>query len=178
MPAEDKSPEAIIRRAELWGEVFKAKDRGEVVVVRVKREVRGGYVVSLPWEGLDGFLYSPRERFEEGAEVKARISQANYLTKEIKLRVAKDPEKIRKALEELKAHKEKGEPVRVRVRSAVKGGLLAEYKGVKVFIPEKQMPPVDNPKALIGQELPVVLLRVSKKNTVGSHKKALNSSRK
>ncbi len=178
MPAEDKSPEAIIRRAQLWEHVFRAKDRGEVLLVRVKREVRGGYVVSLPWEELEGFLYAPRERFEEGAEVKARISQANYLTKEIKLRVAKDPEKIKKALEELRGFKERGEPVKVRVRSAVKGGLLAEYKGVKVFIPERQMPQVENLRQFVGQELPVVLLRVSKKNTVGSHKRALNSSKK
>ena len=177
MPAEDRSPEAIIRRAQLWGEVFKAKDRGEVLVVKVKREVRGGYVVSLPWEGLEGFLYAPRERFEEGREVKARISQANYLTKEIKLRVAKDPEKVRRALEELKGYKERGEPVLVRVRSVVKGGLLAEYKGLKVFIPERQMPPSDDYRSFVGREIPVLLLRVSKKNTVGSHRKALNSSK-
>lgn len=170
---ESRSPESIMRRAQLWGEVFAAKDQGHVIKVHVMKPVRGGYMVELPW-GLTGFLHCYDRDLSEGHETKARITVADYVSKEIKLKPVRDSHEVAKTLEFLKEALSKGTVVTATVRSIVKGGFLVDIMGIKAFLPSSHTTIAESEaRDKLGDEIPVRLLKVSKKGSVVSHKKAM-----
>ncbi len=170
---ESRSPESIMRRAQLWGEVFAAKDQGQVIKVHVMKPVRGGYMVELPW-GLTGFLHCYDRELSEGHETEARITVADYVSKEIKLRPVRDSREVEKTLETLRQAMNTGRVINATVRSVVKGGLLVDIMGIKAFLPSSHTIIAESEaREMLGKELPVKLLKVSKKGSIVSHKKAL-----
>ncbi|MGC8894007.1 MAG: S1 RNA-binding domain-containing protein [candidate division WOR-3 bacterium] len=170
---ESRSPESIMRRAQLWGEVFAAKDQGQVIKVQVMKPVRGGYMVELPW-GLTGFLHCYDRDLAEGHETEARITVADYVSKEIKLRPVRDRNEVEKTLNILKEAMNNGSVINATLRSVVKGGLLVDIMGIKAFLPSSHTTiPESQARDMLGREIPVRLLKVSKKGSVVSHKKAL-----
>ena len=175
MPAKinEKNPEFIMRRAQLWGEVFAAKDKGQVLKVKVIKQVKGGYTVELPC-GLHGFLHCLDKTLVEGDEMEARITVADYVSKEIKLKRVRDRKETEQALELMRDAQKNKRVIHAILRSVVKGGFLVEIMGLKAFIPNSQSPLKDDEaKRMLGQKIPVRLLKVSKKSSVASHKKAL-----
>ncbi len=162
-----------MRRAQLWGEVFAAKDQGQVIKVHVMKPVRGGYMVELPW-GLTGFLHCYDRELSEGHETEARITVADYVSKEIKLRPVRDSREVEKTLETLRQAMNTGRVINATVRSVVKGGLLVDIMGIKAFLPSSHTIIAESEaREMLGKELPVKLLKVSKKGSIVSHKKAL-----
>ena len=174
---ESRSPESIMRRAQLWGEVFAAKDQGQVIKVHVMKPVRGGYMVELPW-GLTGFLHCYDRELAEGHETEARITVADYVSKEIKLKPVRDSREVEKTLDVLKEALGSGEVVTATLRSIVKGGLLVDIMGIKAFLPSSHTTIAESEaRDMLGREIPVKLLKVSKKGSVVSHKKAVEKER-
>lgn len=170
---ESRSPESIMRRAQLWGEVFAAKDQGQVIKVQVMKPVRGGYMVELPW-GLTGFLHCYDRELSEGHETEARITVADYVSKEIKLRPVRDNREIERTLETLKQAMNAGQVIDATLRSVVKGGLLVDIMGIKAFLPSSHTTIAESEaREMLGREIPVKLLKVSKKGSIVSHKKAI-----
>jgi len=172
----ERSPEHIMHRAQLWGEVFAAKDKGEVLTVQVVKPVRGGYMVQLPC-GLTGFLHCFDRGIAEGEELEARITVADYVSKEIKLKRIRDRQEMENTMEELRAALKDGRILMATVRSVVRGGMLVDIMGLKAFIPSSQTPLCEEEcKGMLGKELPVQMLKVSRKSSVASHKKALEAN--
>jgi|GEM_PF-1954395 ribosomal protein S1 len=170
---ESRSPESIMRRAQLWGEVFAAKDQGRVIKVQVVKPVRGGYMVELPW-GLTGFLHCYDRELPEGGETEARITVADYVSKEIKLKPVRDSKEVEKTLEALREAHRNGKVVKATLRSVVKGGMLVDIRGIKAFLPSSHTTIKESEaREMIGRELPVKLLKVSKKGSIVSHKQAI-----
>ncbi len=174
---ESRSPESIMRRAQLWGEVFAAKDQGQVIKVQVMKPVRGGYMVELPW-GLTGFLHCYDRELSEGHETEARITVADYVSKEIKLRPVRDSREVEKTLDTLKQAMNTGQVINATLRSVVKGGLLVDIMGIKAFLPSSHTTITENEaREMLGGEIPVRLLKVSKKGSIVSHKKAIEEGK-
>jgi len=170
---ENRSPESIMRRAQLWGEVFAAKDQGQVIKVQVKKQVRGGYMVELPW-GLTGFLHCYDRELPEGHETEARITVADYVSKEIKLKPVRDRREVENTLELLREALRSGRVIRATLRSVVKGGMLVDIMGIKAFLPSSHTTITEGEaREMLGRGIPVKLLKVSKKGTIVSHKQAL-----
>lgn len=168
MAKEDRSPEAIMRRAQLWGEVFRAKDQGQVLRVVVQERVRKGYLVALPWDDIKAFLPS-QEELPEGLELEARITAANYVTKEIRVKRVIPKEAIQEIMEELREAQRRGETVRVRLRSVVQNGALVEYKGIKAFVPQSKLGmSEEEARARIGEEFLARFIKVSKRGSVAA----------
>lgn len=170
---DSRSPESIMRRAQLWGEVFAAKDQGQVIKVQVMKPVRGGYMVELPW-GLTGFLHCYDRKLAEGHEAEARITVADYVSKEIKLKPIRDSREVEKTLDVLKEAMNSGDVITATIRSVVKGGILVDIMGIKAFMPSSHTTITESEaRDMLGREIPVKLLKVSKKGSIVSHKKAM-----
>ncbi|MEO0140963.1 MAG: S1 RNA-binding domain-containing protein [candidate division WOR-3 bacterium] len=170
---DNRSPESIMRRAQLWGEVFAAKDQGKVIKVQVMKPVRGGYMVELPW-GLVGFLHCYDRELPEGHETEARITVADYVSKEIKLKPIRDKGEVERALSALREAHAKGSVVKATLRSIVRGGFLVDIMGIKAFLPSSHTSITESEaRGILGKAIPVKLLKVSKKGSVVSHKKAI-----
>lgn len=111
-------------------------------------------------EGNEIYVYLERLEDREGKPVISK-KQADFL-----LRWDKIKEKY-----------EKGEPVEIKIKKKVKGGLMAEVFGLSAFLPGSQIDikPVNNHDALIGQVLKGKIIQVNypKQNIVVSRRELL-----
>ncbi|NPA79515.1 MAG: S1 RNA-binding domain-containing protein [Thermotogae bacterium] len=86
------SPEEVIRRAEVWEEIFKAKDGRRPLKVVINRHVRDDIYEVLYRDTVKGLLKSPK-RHEVGEEVEALVVISDYTTKTFRTRLY-DPSEI------------------------------------------------------------------------------------
>ncbi|MEO0130577.1 MAG: 30S ribosomal protein S1 [candidate division WOR-3 bacterium] len=111
-------------------------------------------------EGNEIYVYLEKLEDREGKPVISK-KQADFL-----LRWDKIKEKF-----------EKGEPVEIKIKKKVKGGLMAEVFGLSAFLPGSQIDikPVNNHDALIGQVLKGKIIQVNypKQNIVVSRRELL-----
>ncbi len=81
----------------------------------------------------------------------------------------------------LKDMENRGQALEVKVKEAVKGGVVARYQGARVFIPASQLSLsyVEDLTAYVGTKLEVKLIEVDgdKKRAVASHKEILKVQR-
>ncbi len=122
------SPEDVIKRAEVWKEIFDAKDRKEPVKVVINRHVRDDIYEVFYKEVVKGLLKSPQQH-QVGEEVDAIIVISDYTTKTFRTRLY-DPKKDRK----LSA----GDVVEGRVKKVTSnGGLLVTVGNVQGVVPKR-----------------------------------------
>ncbi len=124
------SPEEVIRRAEVWKEIFDAKDRREPVKVVINRHVRDDIYEVFYMDVVKGLLKSPKKH-TIGEEVDALVVISDYTTKTFRTRLY-DPERDRR----LRA----GDVVECRIRKVTSsGGFVVTVGNVQGIVPKKHL---------------------------------------
>lgn len=113
--------------------------------------------------------------FKEGDIIKVFILKTDDGEGNVLLSLTKAYEIV--VWDDFKSFLENGRSFKVKVKEAVKAGVVAHYNGANVFIPASQlaMSYVEDLKSYVGMSLEVVLLEldVDKKKVVASHKEIL-----
>ncbi len=124
------SPEEVIRRAEVWKEIFDAKDKREPVKVVINRHVRDDIYEVFYKDTVKGLLKSPKKH-SVGDEVEAIVVISDYTTKTFRTRLY-DPERDRRL--------RVGETVECRVRRVTSnGGFVVAVGNVQGIVPKKHL---------------------------------------
>lgn len=119
--------------------------------------------------------------FTVGEEIEAKViklkNEDNYVV------LSKSELERDQGLKSVKDAFENKESIRVLIKEAVNGGLVANYKGIRVFIPAShvELSHVDDLNEYVGKEFDINIIEFSKKrNTnriVGSRREVLKSIR-
>lgn len=113
--------------------------------------------------------------FKEGDAIKVFILKTDDGDGNVLLSLTKAYEIV--VWDDFKTFLEKNRSFKVKVKEAVKAGVVAHYNGANVFIPASQlaMSYVEDLKSYVGMSLEVVLMEldVDKKKVVASHKEIL-----
>ncbi len=125
------TPEEVIRRAEVWKEIFRAKDRKEPVEVVVNRHVRDDIYEVFYKDIVKGLMKSPKEH-KVGEKVKVRVVIADYTTKTFRT----------KFYQEKPAKFKVGDVLTGKVvKVTSKGGLVVIINGHKCLVPRNRIGP-------------------------------------
>jgi len=125
------TPEEVIKRAEVWKEIFDAKDRKEPLEVVVNRHVRDDIYEILYKDTVKGLMKSPKEH-KVGERVKVSVIIADYTTKTFRTKLYQ------------------GKPARFKVGDVLtgkvlkvtsKGGLIVVINGQKCLVPRNRLGP-------------------------------------
>jgi small subunit ribosomal protein S1 len=150
----------------------------EIVKGRIIKILKNSVLVDL---GLKSEGEIPIEEFSDPQELKEGNEIYVYLEKiedkEGKPVISKKQADFLLRWDKIKEKYEKGEPVEMKVRKKVKGGLMVEVLGLPAFLPGSQIDikPVPNHDALIGQVLKGKIIQVNypKQNIVVSRRELL-----
>ncbi len=150
----------------------------EIVKGRIIKILKNSVLVDL---GLKSEGEVPIEEFSDPEELKEGKEIYVYLEKledkEGKPVISKKQADFLLRWDKIKEKYEKGEPVEMKVRKKVKGGLMVEVLGLPAFLPGSQIDikPVPNHDALIGQVLKGKIIQVNypKQNIVVSRRELL-----
>jgi len=123
-------PEDVIRRANVWEEIFKAKDDRKPLRVVVNRHVRDDIYEVLYKDIVKGLLKSSKKH-EAGEEVEAAVVIADYTTKTLRTRLY-DPKRDRNL-----AAGEVVECVIKKVSSG--GGFIVQIGTIQGIVPKKHI---------------------------------------
>ncbi len=154
------NPEEVVKRAEVWEKIFKAKDMGEPVEVVINRHVRDDIYEILFEDTVKGLLKSPKKH-EIGERVKAKVIIADYTTK-----------KFRTKLYIPEVETNKFEPGKVFIGRVLKvssdGGLIVNIKGKKCYVPRNRIgPAIKYPlRGLKKSSVECLILRVDGKKVI------------
>ncbi|MEO0197118.1 MAG: S1 RNA-binding domain-containing protein [candidate division WOR-3 bacterium] len=162
-------PEQIIERAKKWEIVFDAYDNQRPLKVRIEKELKKGYLARILELDLIGYLRT-KKKFNINDEVLAIITSANYVNKQIELKlvdVLMDKEKILKIL---KKAKKLNKPIKARITNVANGGFEILVLGQKGFVPPSHIPKKfsENLYIHIGREYNVYILRANENNILAS----------
>jgi ribosomal protein S1 len=152
------SPEEVIKRAEVWGKIFSAKDKGEPIEVVITKKVKPQIYEILFEDTVRGLLKSPEEH-NIGETVKAKIVIADYVKKKLRTKLYKE-ERVLKV----------GSVVRGKVlKVSSGGGLVVSVEGKKVYIPKNRLGPARtfSLKDLKNREVECLILRVDRGKVIG-----------
>jgi ribosomal protein S1 len=152
------SPEEVIKRAEAWGKIFSAKDKGEPIEVVITKKVKPQIYEILFEDTVRGLLKSPEEH-NIGETVKAKIVIADYVKKKLRTKLYKE-ERVLKV----------GSVARGKVlKVSGDGGLVVSVEGKKVYIPKNRLGPARtfSLKDLKEGELECLILRVDRGKVIG-----------
>jgi ribosomal protein S1 len=152
------SPEEVIKRAEVWGKIFSAKDKGEPIEVVITKKVKPQIYEILFEDTVRGLLKSPEEH-NIGETVKAKIVIADYVKKKLRTKLYKE-ERVLKV----------GSVVRGKVlKVSGDGGLVVSVEGKKVYIPKNRLGPARtfSLKDLKNGEVECLILRVDRGKVIG-----------
>lgn len=152
------SPEEVIKRAEAWGKIFSAKDKGEPIEVVITKKVKPQIYEILFEDTVRGLLKSPEEH-NIGETVKAKIVIADYVKKKLRTKLYKE-ERVLKV----------GSVARGKVlKVSGDGGLIVSVEGKKVYIPKNRLGPVRtfSLKDLKKGEVECLILRVDRGKVIG-----------
>jgi small subunit ribosomal protein S1 len=150
----------------------------EIVKGRIIKILKNSVLVDL---GLKSEGEIPIEEFSDPQELKEGNEIYVYLEKiedkEGKPVISKKQADFLLRWDKIKEKYEKGEPVEMKVRKKVKGGLMVEVLGLPAFLPGSQIDikPVPNHDVLIGQVLKGKIIQVNypKQNIVVSRRELL-----
>jgi small subunit ribosomal protein S1 len=150
----------------------------EIVKGRIIKILKNSVLVDL---GLKSEGEIPIEEFSDPQELKEGNEIYVYLEKiedkEGKPVISKKQADFLLRWDKIKEKYEKGEPVEMKVRKKVKGGLMVEVLGLPAFLPGSQIDikPIPNHDALIGQVLKGKIIQVNypKQNIVVSRRELL-----
>ena len=150
----------------------------EIVKGRIIKILKNSVLVDL---GLKSEGEIPIEEFSDPQELKEGNEIYVYLEKiedkEGKPVISKKQADFLLRWDKIKEKYEKGEPVEMKVRKKVKGGLMVEVLGLPAFLPGSQIDikPVPNHDVLIGQILKGKIIQVNypKQNIVVSRRELL-----
>ncbi|MEO0138446.1 MAG: hypothetical protein ABIL16_03055 [candidate division WOR-3 bacterium] len=154
------NPEEVIKRAEVWEKIFKAKDNGEPVEVVINRHVRDDIYEILFEDTVKGLLKSPKKH-EIGERVKVKVVLADYTTKKFRTKLYVPEGKIGKF-----------EPGKVFIGKVLKvlpdGGLMVNIQGKKCYVPRNRIgPAIKYPiKDLKKGTVECLILRVDGKKVI------------
>jgi ribosomal protein S1 len=152
------SPEEVIKRAEAWGKIFSAKDKGEPIEVVITKKVKPQIYEILFEDTVRGLLKSPEEH-NIGETVKAKIVIADYVKKKLRTKLYKE-ERVLKV----------GSVVRGKVlKVSGDGGFVVSVEGKKVYIPKNRLGPARtfSLKDLKKGEVECLILRVDRGKVIG-----------
>ena len=152
------SPEEVIKRAEAWGKIFSAKDKGEPIEVVITKKVKPQIYEILFEDTVRGLLKSPEEH-NIGETVKAKIVIADYVKKKLRTKLHKE-ERVLKV----------GSVVRGKVLKVSSGGnLVVSVEGKKVYVPKNRLGPARkfSLKDLKKGEVECLILRVDRGKVIG-----------
>jgi ribosomal protein S1 len=152
------SPEEVIKRAEAWGKIFSAKDKGEPIEVVITKKVKPQIYEILFEDTVRGLLKSPEEH-KIGDKVKAKIVIADYVKKKLRTKLYKE-ERVLKV----------GSVVRGKVlKVSGDGGIVVSVEGKKVYIPKNRLGPARtfSLKDLKKGEVECLILRVDRGKVIG-----------
>lgn len=152
------SPEEVIKRAEGWGKIFSAKDKGEPIEVVITKKVKPQIYEILFEDTVRGLLKSPEEH-NIGETVKAKIVIADYVKKKLRTKLYKE-ERVLKV----------GSVVRGKVlKVSGDGGLVVSVEGKKVYIPKNRLGPARtfSLKDLKKGGVECLILRVDRGKLIG-----------
>lgn len=152
------SPEEVLKRAEAWGKIFSAKDKGEPIEVVITKKVKPQIYEILFEDTVRGLLKSPEEH-NIGEKVKAKIVIADYVKKKLRTKLYKE-ERVLKV----------GSVVRGKVlKVSGDGGLVVSVEGKKVYIPKNRLGPARtfSLKDLKKGEVECLILRVDRGKVIG-----------
>jgi len=152
------SPEDVIKRAEAWGKIFSAKDKGEPIEVVITKKVKPQIYEILFEDTVRGLLKSPKEH-NIGETVKAKIVIADYVKKKLRTKLYKE-ERVLKV----------GSVARGKVlKVSGDGGLVVSVEGKKVYIPKNRLGPARtfSLKDLKKGEVECLILRVDRGKVIG-----------
>lgn len=152
------SPDEVIKRAEAWGKIFSAKDKGEPIEVVITKKVKPQIYEILFEDTVRGLLKSPEEH-NIGETVKAKIVIADYVKKKLRTKLYKE-EKVLKV----------GSVARGKVlKVSGDGGLVVSVEGKKVYIPKNRLGPARtfSLKDLKKGEVECLILRVDRGKVIG-----------
>jgi ribosomal protein S1 len=152
------SPEEVIKRAEAWGKIFSAKDKGEPIEVVITKKVKPQIYEILFEDTVRGLLKSPEEH-NIGEKVKAKIVIADYVKKKLRTKLYKE-ERVLKV----------GSVVRGKVlKVSGDGGFVVSVEGKKVYIPKNRLGPARtfSLKDLKKGEVECLILRVDRGKVIG-----------
>lgn len=152
------SPEEVIKRAEAWGKIFSAKDKGEPIEVVITKKVKPQIYEILFEDTVRGLLKSPEEH-NIGEKVKAKIVIADYVKKKLRTKLYKE-EKVLKV----------GSVARGKVlKVSGDGGLVVSVEGKKVYIPKNRLGSARtfSLKDLKKGEVECLILRVDRGKVIG-----------
>ncbi len=158
--AYEKSPshDEVIKRAEAWGKIFSAKDKGEPIEAVITKKVKPQIYEILFEDTVRGLLKSPEEH-NIGETVKAKIVIADYVKKKLRTKLYKE-ERVLKV----------GSVVRGKVlKVSGDGGLVVSVEGKKVYIPKNRLGPARtfSLKDLKNGEVECLILRVDRGKVIG-----------
>jgi ribosomal protein S1 len=152
------SPEEVLKRAEAWGKIFSAKDKGEPIEVVITKKVKPQIYEILFEDTVRGLLKSPEEH-NIGETVKAKIVIADYVKKKLRTKLYKE-ERVLKV----------GSVVRGKIlKVSGDGGLVVSVEGKKVYIPKNRLGPARtfSLKDLKKGEVECLILRVDRGKVIG-----------
>ncbi len=121
-------PDEVVRRAEVWKEVFDAKDGRRPVRVKINRHVRDDIYEVFYKDVVKGLLKSPKQH-EVGEEVDAIVVISDYATKTFRTRLY-DPERdvILKV----------GDIVEAKVKRVTnRGGFTVQIRNLTATVPKR-----------------------------------------
>ncbi len=147
----------------------------EIVKGRIVKILKNTVLVDLGLKS-EGELsiseFSDPSELEEGKEIYVYLEKLE--DREGKPVISKKQADFFLRWDKIKEKYEKGEPVEIKVRKKVKGGLMGEVFGLPVFLPGSQIDikPVTDQDALIGQVLRGKIIQVNypKQNIVVSRR--------
>ncbi|MEO0202117.1 MAG: S1 RNA-binding domain-containing protein [candidate division WOR-3 bacterium] len=163
------SPEEIIQRAKKWEIVFDAYDNKRDLKVRIEKKIKKGYLVRILDLDLIGYLKT-KKKFNINDEVFAVITSADYITKQIELRLSDSLLNEEKILKVLKKAKKTNKPVKAKIINVSNSGFEVLILGQRGFVPPSHIPKnlSENLYIHIGKEFDVYILRVSKDHILAS----------
>ncbi|MBL4930926.1 bifunctional 4-hydroxy-3-methylbut-2-enyl diphosphate reductase/30S ribosomal protein S1 [Clostridium paridis] len=166
-----------VNQLDLMNEMDRKLTIGEVIKVEVLKVDFDAAYVAIPGYKLDGkipkneFTFDKSEDILEvvkvGDEIKAKVLSYNF---EGYVLLSRKEIQREEALEELKDAKETEKTLDIEITDAARGGLVAYYKGVRIFIPQSQISVafVKDPASYVGKVLNVKILNLEEGNVIAS----------
>lgn len=156
---------------------------GDIIKGTVRRIEKGGVLVDINYKS-DGYILNsefsndpdetPENTLKPGDEVNVFIM--NLESKEGYTILSRKRAEYELAWGTIANAAKNRETIEVKVTSKVEGGLVADFKGIKGFIPASQVQrdPSDNLDSLINEKLPVTVLKSDRRRrkVIFSHKMA------
>jgi len=156
------SPEEVIKRAEAWGKIFSAKDKGEPIEVVITKKVKPQIYEILFEDTVRGLLKSPQEH-NIGETVKAKIVIADYVKKKLRTKLYKE-ERVLKV-----GSVARGKVLKVSGDGGLVVSVEGKVEGKKVYIPKNRLGPARtfSLKDLKNGEVECLILRVDRGKVIG-----------